>query len=202
MGIKSIAAAMCLTVLGTGASAATLNATDNFLDFRFSVPSQPASHNAIQFSFDTVSRIGSLTGIASLYDGTTLLASHTVTDLLGGRFFDPASFFASVPFGTSTDYSSVADGTIDGRFTFLVTSTSAGAAYNFDLADLRVRTFGDSGNLGSDGSITERPTITSVTIAPVPLPASVLMLMGALLGLAGLQRMSPKLVRTRSAAPA
>lgn len=185
---RPIVQCLCTTLIilftSSGLSAATLSATgNNFLEVEFTVPVQPAQHDAIQFSFSSGSRSGSITGIASLYDGVSLLGSVETTNFLGGRFTDPLNMSGG-GFGITTniDYSSIANGSITGLFTYLVTSsTPDGANYEFDLSNFVINTFGSGGTFGSGfaGVITSI-SVSSVEVAPVPLPAALPLLLSAL----------------------
>ena len=123
---------------------------DNLLEFQFTLPAQPASHNAL--NINVTSSMGPVApafgGVASLFDGATLLASGLTTSV-GRRFATPGSAFSAMD-PLINDYSAIADGSINGFFRLLVTSGSR----SFDTDDLTVRPFGDAGSApGTAGTV-------------------------------------------------
>ena len=180
MGIKSIVGAICvcLAIIAFNANAAVITLSEgglNFLEVQFTVPVQPAQHNALNIGVidSTGPSSPSYSAIGSLYDGGILLA-NSVTSSIGERYATVGSFFSATD--PIIDYTNIANGTIDGLFTLLVTSGSR----TFDTNDLFIKTFGDSGNAGFDGTITSVQTSTVV-----PVPATVWLFGSGLIGLIG-----------------
>ena len=180
MGIKFIIGitCVCLTVISLNINAAVISLSEgglNFLEVQFTLPVQPAQHNALLINVSSSSG-PSFSAVASLYDGGALLAS-SVTSFPGQRYATVGSFFSATD--PVIDYTNIANGTIDGLFTLLVTSGSK----TFDTNNLFINTFGDGGSSGFDGTIT---SVQASTVVPVP--ATVWLFGSGLLGLVGVAR--------------
>jgi hypothetical protein len=189
MRFNAFLSAILLSVMATTAPAATVDAMNESFEVRFTVPVQPADHNGIMISTATTSSSGTILGEVSLFDGDTLLGSHRVTNSISGMFYGSDSMLASGFYGGSLiDYSSISDGTIDGRFTYELISATAGAYITFDPAEFLFVTFGNMGNTGFDGSMVSNTVTTSTT--PVPLPASAWLLLAGLGALFGWRRLT------------
>ena len=180
MVFKSIvgAACACLAAISFNVNAANITLSENglnFLEIQFSVPVQPAQHNAL--SIGVTNSSGSVfSAVASLFDGGDLLA-NSLTSSLGERYATTGSSFSGID--PIIDYTTIADGTIDGLFTLFVTS----GFRTFDTNDFYINTFGEGGNSGFDGTIT---SISASTVVPVP--AAVWLFGSGLLGLVGIAR--------------
>ena len=152
-----------------GASAATISLSENGLnrlEVLFTVPAQPASHNALSIGVLSSSGSSNFSSAATLFDGVVVLGQSLTTGI-GGRYATVGSAFSGVD--PIIDYSSIEDGTISGRFIMDVISGSR----SFESSDVIVRPFGDGGSFpGFEG------TVTSVQASTVPEPSS-----AALLGL-------------------
>jgi len=174
----------------TDSLAATMTATtNNLVSVEFTVPIQSPDDSSIIFGLWTYSTSATISGIASLYDGTTLLG-QVETTTIGARFTDPSSVYSGTANAVDIDYSSVSDGSITGLFTFLFTQPGSAFA-TFDLNDFYVHTYTNAGNLPTnDGSVTN---VTLSTISTVPLPPSAILFGTALLGIAGLRRRKRKI---------
>lgn len=150
----------------------------NYLELEFTVPVQPPQHNALLINISTSTGPVSppFSATASLYDGGTLLA-QSQTSSIGERYATTGSFYSDVD--PIIDYTTIADGTIIGIFTLLVTSGSR----TFDTDNFSIDTFSDTGNFGFDG------TVTNVSVSTVvPIPAAVWLFGSGILGLIGVSR--------------
>ena len=172
---------VCLTVISLNTNAAVITLSEgglNFLEVQFTVPIQPDQHNALNIgvSFSSGPSSPPFSAIASLYDGGALLA-NSVTSSPGQRYATVGSAFSATD--PIIDYTSIANGAIDGLFTLLVTSGSR----TFDTNDFFINTFGDTGSSGFDGTVT---SVQASTVVPVP--AATWLFSSGLIGLISLAR--------------
>jgi hypothetical protein len=180
MRTRTLLLALTLLVM-TSASKATvvtlIELGNNFVSFDFAIGPQPAAHNAL--SIGLFSSTGPTTGVAgttSLFDGTSLLVQHASV-FVGTRYATAGSgFSAIVPI--IPDYAPIANGTINGRWTFLLTSGSR----TFDTDDFFVTAFGDGGSAPGAAGQLGTVEVSRVTAA-TPAPGTALLLALALLGI-------------------
>jgi hypothetical protein len=150
----------------------------NFLELQFTVPVQPPEHNALNILVSSSSgpTTPPFSAAASLFDGVNLLA-QSQTSAIGERYATAGSFFSGVD--PIIDYTTISDGTINGIFTLYVTSGSR----TFDTDNFVIRTFGDGGSTGFDG------TVTNISVsAVVPIPAALWLFGSGLLGMIAIAR--------------
>lgn len=158
---------------------------NNLLTVKFSVSAQTSEYNELYFHLDSSTSRGRYTGTSSLYNGNDLLGVHEAPNGIYTRFVRSDSIFAHQPFtAIVVDFTSIANGTIKGVYTYLMTSGSQPDTFlSFDASDFRVTT--GVNNSGFLRGVVEDISVSRAPVSVVPLPASLPLLAGGLL-LAGL----------------
>lgn len=161
---------------------------NNLLEVKFSVSAQSIEYNELYFHLDSSVSRGRYTGTSSLYNGNNLLGVHEAPDGIYTRFVRSDSIFAHQPFAAVVvDFTSIANGTIKGVYTYLMTSGSRPDTFlSFDAADFRVTT--GANNSGFLRGVIEDISVSRAPVSVVPLPASLPLLAGGLLLVGLVQR--------------
>lgn len=149
----------------------------------FELPAQPATNNSVWIQPDSLTSFGTLQVTNALFDSQGLIAKDSA-DTRNFKFFSsPNSYFIQTgePWVIPFDFSRIAAGGSGFRFELDVVGGTPGAWMTLDTKDFKVYTFGDQG-----GFPAYYGTVTSVS--QVPEPASVVMFMAGLAGLAALRR--------------
>lgn len=141
----------------------------NTFEVLFSVPAQPANHNALSL-FSSSTSLNNFSGIATLFDGNTVLA-QSARSSVNARYATAGSGFSGAPFfDPIIDYTSIADGSIDGRWVLSVTSGRA----RFDTDDFIIQPFGDGGT--SPGFTGTATSFRAFESSAVPEPSALFIL--------------------------
>lgn len=155
----------------------------------FELPAQPAAHNSIWVTPQSLSQFGTLLTESAIFDSQGLVAKAASQEHQFMFFSAPDSYFIqnhdSYPWSIPFDFSRFAAGGSGYRFELTVLGSSAGGWMQFDTDKFLVYTFGDAG-----GYPAYYGKVTGVSVSAVPEPASLAMLVAGLglLGLAARRR--------------
>lgn len=178
--IGSLVAALMPFVVAT-AHAAPVTSTptsNNFITFDFTMPAQPDSHRAIQFSLTTSSGPSSsvLSTVATLYNNGVQLGTGTFSSAFFGRFAEAPLIQGNF---SPIDFDVLRAGTQTGSMTLRLMGTGS---VNWNTSQVAMMTFGEGG-----GFAATFPTISNLTVStapPVPEPEQWMALLAGL-GLVG-----------------
>ena len=181
-------AVLAITILQGVAVADTLNPGDQMIATFTATPN--TADILDYFNNDPLTITGSPVITTSLYDGSTLLGTHTASPFaFAGQFFFVITFAA--PGGgsgaamyspTTVDFTSIHNGTINGR---LVTTVSGGSVSGFNLANfvlydatsISTNSFTPLNNINRTSLF-----IQSAQSSATPIPSSILLTLIGVIG--------------------
>lgn len=182
---------MVISVISFSGTASAITLTpngNNLLTVEFTILSQPTEYNELNFDLNSSVSRGRFTGTSSLYNGSDLLGVHEAPNGIYTRFVRSDSIFAHQPnLASVVDFTTIANGTIKGIYTYLMKSGSQPDTFlSFDASDFRVAT--SVNNSSYRYGVVDKITVSRAPVSVVPLPASLPLLAGGLLLVGIVQR--------------
>ena len=172
--------------LSTAQAALVTLTPDDKLEISFSLPlPSPSTYDVFSMFISKAGSTGSNIISSDLFNGATLLGSYTSSYNSAASRWTTSSSAFTFDNPTFIDFSSFWDGSIDGLVRVSITGSGS---VTFDTDTIEASVGQGVNSSGVSGNLNFNPTINSITVSSVPVPAAVWLFGSGLLGFIGIAR--------------